>query len=82
MEAHLGVCEFIPSHFHTLPGTWNVTPRLHFWPSPLQALVLVASPRLRLRQEGFKGGETNPIGGKIFFSFLMDYGVLMVWKSG
>jgi hypothetical protein len=26
-----------------------VNPELHFWPSPLQALALVASPRLGLR---------------------------------
>jgi hypothetical protein len=25
---HLGVWGFIPSHFPTLPGAWNVTPRL------------------------------------------------------
>jgi hypothetical protein len=28
---HLGVWRFIPSHFPTLSGTWNVIPRLHFW---------------------------------------------------
>jgi hypothetical protein len=49
MGAHLGVCGFIPSHFPTLLGTWNVTPVLHSWPSPLQALALVTSPRLGLQ---------------------------------
>jgi hypothetical protein len=48
--AHLGVWGFILSHFPTFPRTWNVTPELHFWPAPLQALALVVSPRLRLQQ--------------------------------
>jgi hypothetical protein len=46
---HLGVWGFIPSHFPTLLGTWNVTFRLHSWPAPLQALSLVTSPRLGLQ---------------------------------
>jgi hypothetical protein len=54
MGAHLGVCGFIPSHFPTFSGTWNMTPGLHFWPTPLQALALVASRRLRLRHWWFK----------------------------
>jgi hypothetical protein len=49
VRAHLGVWGFIPSHFSTLPGAWNVTPRLHSWLAPLQAFDLVTSPRLRLR---------------------------------
>jgi hypothetical protein len=28
-----------------------VTPELHFWPAPLQALALVVSPRLKLQQK-------------------------------
>ncbi len=48
--AHLGVWGFIPSHFPTLPITWSVILKLHSWPTPLQALVLVVSPRLRLWQ--------------------------------
>jgi len=36
---HLGVWRFIPSHFFTLPGAWNVIPELHSWPTPLQALA-------------------------------------------
>jgi hypothetical protein len=47
MKAHLGVCRFIPSHSPTFPGMWNVTPRLPSWPTPLQALALVMSRRLR-----------------------------------
>jgi hypothetical protein len=33
--AHLGVCGFIPSHFPTLLGAWNVTLMLHSWLAPL-----------------------------------------------
>ncbi len=43
---HLGMWRFIPSHSPTLPGAWNVILGLHSWPAPLQALALVASPRL------------------------------------
>jgi hypothetical protein len=42
VEAQLGTCGFIPSHSPTLSRTWNVTPELHSWPVPLQALVLRA----------------------------------------
>jgi hypothetical protein len=49
MGVHLGVWGFIPSHSLALLGTWNVTPRLHSWPTPLQTLILVTSPRLGLR---------------------------------
>jgi len=48
--AHFTVWRFIPSHSPTFPRTWNVTPELHSWLATLQALVLVTSPRLRLRQ--------------------------------
>jgi hypothetical protein len=48
MGAHLGVWGFIPSHFPTLLGAWDVTPGLPSWRAPLQDLALVASPRLRL----------------------------------
>jgi hypothetical protein len=51
---HLGVWWFIPSHFPTLPGGWNVTPGLHFLPTPLLAFTLVASPRLGLRHRQCK----------------------------
>jgi hypothetical protein len=46
---HLEMCGFIPSHSPTLLGAWNVTPGLHFWFAPLQALVLVESPGLGLQ---------------------------------
>ncbi len=39
---------FIPSHSPTLPWAWDVTPKLPSWPALLQALTLVASPRLGL----------------------------------
>jgi len=48
--AHLGVCGFIPSHSHTFPGMWNVTPKLPSWPAPLQALALVVSSKLGSQQ--------------------------------
>jgi hypothetical protein len=47
---HLGVWGFIPSHFLIVLGAWNATPKLHSWPTPLQALAFVVNPRLRLRQ--------------------------------
>jgi len=50
--AHLRMCGFIPSHFPTFLGAWNVTPKLHSWVTPLQALALVMSPRLGLRHLG------------------------------
>jgi len=46
---HLGMWRFMPSHSPTLLGTWNLTPKLHSWPAPSQALALVISPRLGLR---------------------------------
>jgi hypothetical protein len=45
----LGVRGFIPSHSFALPGAWNLTLGLPSWPALLQALALVASPRLGLR---------------------------------
>jgi hypothetical protein len=48
--AHLGMWCLFPSHSPTLPGAWNVTSGLPSWPAPLQALALVASPRLGLQQ--------------------------------
>ncbi len=48
--APLGVCGFIPSHSFTLSRAWNVTLGIPFWLTPLEALGLVASPRLRLWQ--------------------------------
>jgi hypothetical protein len=46
---HLGVWRFIPSHFPTFPRAWDVTFEFPSWPTPLQALALVANPRLELR---------------------------------
>jgi len=47
---HLEVWGNEPSHSPTLPGAWNVTHGLHIWPTPSQALALVANPSLRLQQ--------------------------------
>jgi len=47
---HLGVWGFIPSHFPTFSRTWDATHWLPSWPTPLQALALLASPKLRLWQ--------------------------------
>ncbi len=57
MGVHLGMWRFIPSHFFTFPRTWNVTPELHFLPTPSQALALVASLRLGLQHLWIKQGH-------------------------
>jgi hypothetical protein len=49
MGVHLGVWRFILSHFFALPRAWDVTLGLPFCPATLQALILVASPRLGLQ---------------------------------
>jgi hypothetical protein len=46
--AHLGMWGLIPSY--PLMGAWNVTSRLHSWPTPLPTLALIANPRLGLWQ--------------------------------
>jgi hypothetical protein len=46
--AHLGAWGFIPSLICTL-GNVKCDFQAHSWPAPLQALVLVTSPRLGLR---------------------------------
>jgi hypothetical protein len=53
MKTHLGVWGFIPSHSPTFLGAWNVTPRLHSWPTPLQAFALVVSPKLKLHNNHY-----------------------------
>jgi len=57
--AQLGLWGFIPSHSLALPGAWNVTPRLHTWPTPSQALALVANLRLWLRHQQSSLIKTN-----------------------
>jgi hypothetical protein len=47
---HLGMWGFTASHSFALLGTWDVTPRLPSWLATLQALTLVANPRLGLQQ--------------------------------
>jgi hypothetical protein len=46
---HFGVWGFIPSHSFTFSRAWGVILGLLSWPAPLQAFILVMSPRLRLR---------------------------------
>jgi hypothetical protein len=51
VRVHLGVWRFIPSHFPTFLGAWNVTPGFHSWPTPLRTLALVTSLRPGLRHK-------------------------------
>jgi len=57
--ADLGLWRFIPSHSLALPKAWNVTPRLHTWPTPSQALALVTNLRLRLWHQQSLLTKTN-----------------------
>jgi hypothetical protein len=50
MGVHLGVWRFIPSHYFALPTAQDVITKLPSWPTTLQTLALVTSPRLGLRQ--------------------------------
>jgi hypothetical protein len=50
MGVHLRVWGFIPSHSLALPRACNVPPKVPSWLTTLQALALVASPRLGLWQ--------------------------------
>jgi hypothetical protein len=60
--AHLGVCGFIPSHPPTFSGAWDVTPGLHFWPTPLQALALITSLKLGSWHMVLLDGVANVFG--------------------
>jgi hypothetical protein len=55
METPLGVWGFIPSHSLTLLGACGVTPMLPSWSATLQAIALVASPKLGLQQHSTIG---------------------------
>jgi hypothetical protein len=44
----LGVWGFIPSHFTTLSGTCNVTPRLPFGLQPCKPLFFGHEPKVRV----------------------------------
>jgi len=46
--AHLGMWRFILSHSPTFSKVWDVILGLPSWLAPLQAFVLVMSPKLRL----------------------------------
>jgi hypothetical protein len=53
MGVHFGVWGFIPYHSFAPPRIWDVTLGLPSWPATLQALALIASPRLRLWHHPF-----------------------------
>jgi hypothetical protein len=53
MGIALAVWRFAPSRFPTLPRVCDVTPRLPLGPHPCNLFVLVASPKLGLRQKVF-----------------------------
>jgi len=53
VRTHLGVWRFTLPHSPKLLGAWNLTLGLHSWCAPLQALALVASPRLGLQHLWF-----------------------------
>jgi hypothetical protein len=61
---HLGVWGFIPSYFLIVPGACNVTPKLHFWPAPLQALAFVVNPRLGLWQLRYMFEQLQCLNGE------------------
>ncbi len=50
----LGVWGSIPSHSLALPGAYDMAPRLFSWPTTLQPLALVASPKLKLQHKPFE----------------------------
>jgi len=51
MGVALGVWGFTPSHFPTLPGVCDVTPRLPLGSHTCNPFALVTNPRLGLRQK-------------------------------
>jgi hypothetical protein len=59
VRTHLWMCGFIPSHSPILLKAWNVIHGLHSCPTPLQALALVTSPKLRLRQSSFSSLKSD-----------------------
>jgi hypothetical protein len=56
----LGVWGFTPSHFLTLSGVPDVTPRLPFGPHPCNPFALVTSPKLGLRQKVVASPKSMP----------------------
>jgi hypothetical protein len=59
----LGVWGFTPSHFPTLPGVCDVTPRLSLGPHLCNPFTLVMSPKLGLRHLGKKCQNWKFING-------------------
>jgi len=66
---HLGVWGFV--HSPTLPRAWDVSLGLPSWPAPLQALALVVSPRLGLRQAEWVF-EVGWVAVVLVFGFVKD----------
>jgi hypothetical protein len=67
VEVPLGVWRFIPSHFLSLPGFLSL-------PTTLQALILVTSPRLRLRHKHF-------LIFNLFFFMFWGYVSSLSWST-
>jgi hypothetical protein len=76
--AHLGVWGFIPSHSLALSGAWNVTPKLHIWPTPSQALALVVVATLFWPSVGVKPNTWKKWG----FGVLRDSRMFRVRHKG
>jgi hypothetical protein len=60
---------------------WNVTPKIHFWLTPLQALILIVSPRPGLRHiiqviHELKVEDTNP---SLIFSTILSKRSSLSW---
>jgi hypothetical protein len=55
VRAPLGVWRFIPSHFLTLYGVWDVNPRFPLGPLPLQTLG--REPKAKVATEKFNGNR-------------------------
>jgi hypothetical protein len=65
MGAHLGSVGVHSLALSCTHGSMKCDSSLHFWPTPLQALALVASPRLRL-QHNFSKCTCGMILYKVF----------------
>jgi len=48
MGVHLGMWGFIPSHFLAFLGAWNVTPKLHSWPTSFASPCLGHKPKFSI----------------------------------
>ncbi len=55
-----------------------MTPMLHFWPAPLQALVLVVSPRLGLRHHLYRDHNVGGFLGELDINEICDHFYILV----